>query len=73
VGVRISRFAEGRPAESAESGNRDIVVVMTGQTNDDGNDNCDILVGGAPGETLALRERGWGSPAINPCGVEWWG
>lgn len=69
MGVLISRFAEGRLAESAELGNRDIVVVMAGQTNGGGNDNFDSLVDSAPGETVALREGEWLGLTINPRGV----
>jgi hypothetical protein len=73
VGVRISSFAEGRWAESAELGNRDIVVGMAGQRIGRTNDNLDELAGSTPVETVVSRAGGWVVPTINRCGDEWSG
>jgi hypothetical protein len=70
VGVRISSFAEGRWAESAELGNRDIVVGMAGQTIGRTNDK---LASSTPVETVVSRAGGWVVPTINRCGDEWSG
>jgi hypothetical protein len=73
VVVRISSLAEGSWAESAELGNRDIVVGMAGQTIGRTNDNFGSLVGSAPVERFALRDGERMPLTIDPRAGEWSG
>jgi hypothetical protein len=69
-GLDSASFTAGVRAESAAPGNRDIVAGMAGQTNGDGDDKSDNLIGSAAVEMVALRGGRGLALMIHPCGVE---
>ena len=72
-GAGSAECAQYGRAESAGLENRDIVVVMAGQMNGNGNDDFGDPVGSAAVEAAALREGRRPALTIDACRVEWSG